>query len=56
MTRIPCAPYRWTSRWRSHRRIASFELGSGMYITIVVPEKSAAFMRDIVARMRPERP
>ncbi|MGH8064270.1 MAG: hypothetical protein ACRERE_03325 [Candidatus Entotheonellia bacterium] len=35
--------------------IAGFELGSGMYITTVVPEESAAFMRDIMARMRLER-
>ena len=35
--------------------IAGFELGSGMHITTVVPEESAALMRDIMARMRPER-
>jgi UDPglucose--hexose-1-phosphate uridylyltransferase len=36
--------------------IAGFELGSGMYITTVVPEESAALMRDIMARMPPGRP
>jgi hypothetical protein len=36
--------------------IAGFELGSGIYITTVVPEASAAFMGDIIARRRPGRP
>ena len=36
--------------------IAGFELGSGIYITTVVPEESAAFMGDIMARRPPGRP
>jgi UDPglucose--hexose-1-phosphate uridylyltransferase len=36
--------------------IAGFELGSGIYITTVVPEESAAFMGDIMARRTPGRP
>jgi UDPglucose--hexose-1-phosphate uridylyltransferase len=35
--------------------IAGFELGSGMFITTMVPEESAALMRDIMARMPPGR-
>jgi galactose-1-phosphate uridylyltransferase len=36
--------------------IAGFELGSGIYITTVVPEESAAFMRETMARVGPDRP
>jgi UDPglucose--hexose-1-phosphate uridylyltransferase len=34
--------------------IAGFELGSGIYISTMVPEESAAFMRDVVGRSGPE--
>jgi hypothetical protein len=36
--------------------IAGFELGSGIYITTVVPEESADFMRETMARVGPDRP
>lgn len=35
--------------------IAGFELGSGIFITSMVPEESAAFMRDLMRETRSER-